>query len=57
MSREKNIKKAVAACAEFECDNCPYNYLSDNHYMLRCIHVLMNDINKLLNKKEKEFLL
>ena len=53
MDKEK-VLKAVKACSEFCCGECPYQHLDDpdGYLKLRCIHSLMVDINKLLNGSE-----
>ena len=49
--------KALRACNEFYCVECPYQHLDSNEYSLRCIHTLIKDINKLLeNDKSLETL-
>lgn len=40
--------KALKACNEFYCCECPYNYLDNKEYSLRCIHTLIKDVYKLL---------
>lgn len=54
MNKEK-VLKAVKACSEFCCGECPYQHLDDpdGYLKLRCIHSLMMDINKLLNGSEE----
>lgn len=44
------IIKALAACSEFECCNCPYQYLDDEEYPLRCIHALIKDTYGMLEE-------
>lgn len=41
---------ALASCAEFLCDECPYRIWDSDEYKLRCIHLLIKDLNKILNK-------
>ena len=50
MDKDK-VMKALAACNEFCCDECPYQYLDHMDYKLRCIHVLIMDVNKMLNEE------
>lgn len=45
------IMKAVAACSDFYCGECPYQYLDHKDYSLRCIHALIEDVNKLFQKE------
>lgn len=40
--------KGLKACSEFYCCECPYNYLDNKEYSLRCIHTLIEDVYKLL---------
>lgn len=51
MHKEKIIK-ALAACNEFYCEECPYQYLDDETYKMRCIHTLIQDVYKLLMEGE-----
>ena len=59
MNREE-IEQGMKSCNEFLCGECPYEKYDDkkNHqYTMRCIHMLMQDINKLYfchkhNRKE-----
>lgn len=49
MKREE-IEQGMKCCNEFLCGECPYEKFDDkeNHqYTMRCIHMLMKDINKL----------
>lgn len=48
MKDKDKIIKALAACSEFECCNCPYQYLDDEEYPLRCIHALIKDTYEIL---------
>jgi hypothetical protein len=47
---KEKIMKALAACSEFCCDECPYQHLDDMDYKLRCIHTLVKDTYKLLKE-------
>ena len=51
---EEKVLKAVKACSEFCCGECPYQHLDDpdGYLKMRCIHALMVDINKMLNGEE-----
>ena len=44
----EKIMQALAACSEFCCGECPYQYLDDKTYKMRCIHALIQDVHKLL---------
>lgn len=49
MNKEE-IEQGMKCCNEFLCGECPYETYDDkvNHqYTMRCIHMLMQDINKL----------
>lgn len=48
MQKDKIIK-ALAACSEFCCGECPYQYLDHDEYKLRCIHTLIEDVHELIN--------
>lgn len=48
---EEIISKSVECCSEFLCGECPYNKYEDSHYMLKCIHMLMTDLNELFKLK------
>ena len=52
--REKVIE-AINCCAEFSCKECPYKIYEDpaNRLILRCIHMLMEDIKELIMSDEK----
>ena len=50
MDKDK-VMRALAACSEFCCDECPYQFLDHMDYKLRCIHVLIMDVNKMLNEE------
>ena len=54
MDKEK-ILKAIKACSEFCCGECPYQHLDDpdGYLKLRCIHSLMVDINRLVENEER----
>ena len=42
---KETIIKALKACSEFLCDECPYKYLEDHNFPLKCIHTLIVDLN------------
>ena len=49
MNREE-IEQGMKCCNEFLCGECPYEKYDDKvskEYTMRCIHMLMQDINKL----------
>ena len=49
MKREE-IEQGMKCCKEFLCGECPYEKYDDKvskQYTMRCIHMLMQDINKL----------
>ena len=52
MKDKSEIIKALAACSEFECCNCPYQHLDDEEYPLRCIHALIKDTYGMLEVLE-----
>lgn len=45
MKDKETIIKALKACSEFLCDECPYKYLEDRNFPLKCIHTLIVDLN------------
>lgn len=45
MKDKETIIKALKACSEFLCEECPYNYLEDRNFPLKCIHTLIVDLN------------
>ena len=59
MKREE-IEQGMKCCNEFLCGECPYEKYDDKvskQYTMRCIHMLMQDINKLYfeeNRSAKE---
>ena len=49
MNKEE-IEQGMKCCNEFLCGECPYEKYDDKvskQYIMRCIHMLMQDINKL----------
>ena len=49
MNKEE-IEQGMKCCNEFLCGECPYEKYDDkisHQYTMRCIHMLMQDINKL----------
>ena len=54
MNKEQ-IERGMKCCNIFLCGECPYKIYDDSEYKFRCIHTLMQDINKLyFNKNNKE---
>ena len=48
--RKEEIEQGMKCCNEFLCGECPYEKYDDKknyEYTMRCIHMLMQDINKL----------
>lgn len=48
---KETVLKGIECCAEFLCGECPYQRYDDEKskvYTLRCIHMLMQDINELV---------
>ena len=45
MKDKETITKALKACSEFLCDECPYKHLEDRNFPLKCIHTLIVDLN------------
>ena len=50
--KRKEIEQGMKCCNEFLCGECPYEKYDDNQYTMRCIHMLMQDINKLYFEEE-----
>ena len=46
----EELKKAIKSCADFLCDECPYQEYAHHEYKMRCIHFLMVDIAKEVDK-------
>ena len=45
---KEEIELGIKCCSEFLCGECPYEkFDTSREYLLRCIHNLMKDINKL----------
>ena len=47
---KEDIELGMKCCNEFLCGECPYEKFDDKEnceYILRCIRILMKDINKL----------
>ena len=54
MNKEE-IEEGMKCCNEFLCGECPYEKYDDkvsHQYTMRCIHMLMQDINKLYFEEE-----
>lgn len=49
MLTENEIKFSVACCNNFLCNECYYQKYDSDTYKLRCIHLLVQDVNKLIN--------
>ena len=52
---KKEIEQGMKCCNEFLCGECPYEKYDDkvsHQYTMRCIHMLMRDINKLYFEEE-----
>ena len=52
---KKEIIKGLEMCTEFCCDECPYKYLDDKTYKMRCIHTLIKDVYKLLKDEVSDY--
>ena len=52
MKDKSEIIKALAACSEFECCNCHYQYLDDKDFKLQCIHTLIKDTYGMLRESD-----
>lgn len=50
MKNKEKVMKALAACSEFYCGECPYHHLDHHEYSLRCVHALIEDVYKLLKE-------
>lgn len=48
------VLKGLECCAEFLCDECPYQKYEHDDYKLRCIHLLVMDLNMLRMECEYE---
>ena len=49
--------KALAACSEFACGECPYQYLDDKVFPsnpLKCINTLVKDTHEMLKGEMNE---
>ena len=45
---EIQIKQAIACCAEFLCGECPYQIYEDPNHIMKCIHMLIVDVDKMI---------
>lgn len=54
-NEEEKIMKALAACSEFCCGECPYQYLDSMEYKLRCIHTLIEDVYGFLKENNNNY--
>lgn len=50
MKNKEEIIKALSACNEFCCGECPYQHLDSGDYLFRCIHTLIQDVYELLKE-------
>ena len=48
MKDKETITKALEACSEYLCDECPYKYLEDRNFPLKCIHTLIVDLSMII---------
>ena len=55
MKDKETIMKGLQACRDYCCRECPYQYLDDEYYILRCIHTLVKDVNEML-KETKDYI-
>lgn len=53
MERE-NIELGMRCCNEYLCGECPYEKYTSAQYTMRCIHKLIQDINKMYFGDKKE---
>ena len=51
MENKEKIMKALKACSEYYCCECPYQHLDDSNVPLRCIHTLVEDVYELFKRK------
>lgn len=49
---QEEVEKGLKCCDEFFCDTCPYHKYDSRDYSLRCVHMLIRDINKLYFGRE-----
>lgn len=57
MKDKETIMKALAACSEFACGECPYQYLDDKDFSLKCINTLVKDTHEMLKGEMNEKIL
>jgi hypothetical protein len=50
---ENQIKQAITCCAEFLCGECPYQKYEDPNHIMYCIHKLIVDVDKMINKDKR----
>jgi hypothetical protein len=46
---KETVLKGIECCSEFLCGECPYQKYESKQYSLKCNHMLMLDINELVN--------
>lgn len=47
MTKEE-VLKGLKCCVDYECSECPYQKYDHVDYKLRCMHMLIVDINKIM---------
>lgn len=46
MDKRSKALKGLKCCAEYLCGECPYKEFEHIEYKLRCIHMLINDLEE-----------
>ena len=50
-TKEETLK-ALQACHDFCCGECPYQKYDSYEYKLRCIHILIDNLYELIFKED-----
>ena len=50
IDNKKEVLHALDCCNEFLCEECLYRKWDSDEYKLRCIHMLINDLTKVIKE-------
>ena len=51
---KQKVLKGLECCSDYLCGECPYQQFKDKEHILRCIHLLLSDLNMLRMEYENE---
>ena len=53
MTKEETLK-GLKCCADFLCDDCPYQIYSHDEYKMRCNYKLIKDLKNIIIPEAKD---